>query len=162
MPWNEYHFTDTWDIPAPCEAVWDLLARPVDYPRWWDCFRKCVALDGDEPRLGARAQITARGWLPYTLRYTVKTTALERPRLIQFDVTGDFFVEGGKWVLTPSKSGGTQATLEWNPRVEKPVVKQLSPLFKPLFQSNHRYMMGRGQRQIAAYLKAPGVRTGRA
>lgn len=154
MPFNQYRFTDQWDIPAPAEEVWDLLARSKDYPRWWDCFRKCTPLDGDEPRVGARVQIMARGWLPYTLRYTVNTTALDRPRLIQFNVTGDFIVQGAKWVLRANASTGTQATLEWNPRVEKPVIKQMSPLLKPLFRSNHRYMMNRGERQLTAHVAA--------
>jgi hypothetical protein len=48
-------------------------------------------------------------------------------------------------------------TLEWNPCVEKPLVKFLSPILKPLFYWNHEWTMKRGERQIVEYLKSGGV-----
>ena len=47
---------------------------------------------------------------------------------------------------------GTVVTLEWNPIVEKPLVKFLSPILKPLFRWNHEWTMKRGARQIMEYL----------
>lgn len=37
--------------------------------------------------------------------------------------------------------------------VEKPGVKQLSPVLKPLFRWNHRWAMERGQRGVRALLR---------
>jgi hypothetical protein len=59
---------------------------------------------------------------------------------------GDF-VGGGSWSFE-STEGGTTAVFEFRPRVEKPGVKQLSPLLKPLFRWNHRWAMKRGERGV--------------
>jgi hypothetical protein len=42
-------------------------------------------------------------------------------------------------------------------RVQKLVVKFLSPILKPLFRWNHEWTMKRGERQIAEYLTKWGV-----
>jgi hypothetical protein len=51
-----------------------------------------------------------------------------------------------------SKGNGTHVVLDWNPIVEKPVVKLLSPVLKPIFRWNHNWTMIRGQRQIVEYM----------
>ncbi|HYR44360.1 MAG TPA: hypothetical protein VER98_15125 [Terriglobia bacterium] len=50
------------------------------------------------------------------------------------------------------KGTGTNVVLDWNPIVEKPVVKLLSPILKPIFRWNHNWTMVRGQRQIVDYM----------
>ena len=47
---------------------------------------------------------------------------------------------------------GTLVTLDWNPKVEKPIVKLLSPVLKPVFEWNHHWAMNRGEKQLAEYL----------
>lgn len=47
-------------------------------------------------------------------------------------------------------------SLEWNQRVEKPLIKILSALLKPIFRWNHEWTMKRGERQIVEYLKNGG------
>ena len=49
---------------------------------------------------------------------------------------------------------GTDATLEWNPVVDKMVIRLLSPIAKPLFRSNHSWTMRHGERQLIEYLTA--------
>jgi hypothetical protein len=44
--------------------------------------------------------------------------------------------------------GGTKAIFDFRPRVEKPGVKQLSPILKPLFRWNHRRAMTLGERGV--------------
>ena len=56
----------------------------------------------------------------------------------------------------PSRGEATSVTLEWNPKVEKPLVKIFFPILKPLFYWNHKWTMKRGERQIAEYLKNGG------
>jgi hypothetical protein len=56
----------------------------------------------------------------------------------------------------PSRDEATSVTLEWNPKVEKPLVKILSPILKPVFRWNHEWTMKHGQRQIVEYLKNGG------
>ena len=129
--------------------------RPKEFPVWWQgvYLSHHEPLDGagDEPKVGTRIAAVARGRLPYILRFTIETTALQKPRLIAFKATGDFETDDSRWILTP-KGSGTHVVLDWNPIVEKPVVKLLSPLLKPVFRWNHNWTMVRGQRQIVDYL----------
>ncbi len=149
-PANVYHFEDRWRVPFPAEKVWDVLSRPEDYPGWWrGVYLSAAALDKDKRRVA----VVARGWLPYKLRFTIETLRTEKPKLIEFRATGDFVTDVSRWVLKP-QGEETVVTLEWNPRVEKPVVKILSPILKPLFHWNHEWTMKRGERQIAEYLNS--------
>jgi uncharacterized protein YndB with AHSA1/START domain len=151
---NKYHFEDHWDVPFPIDQVWEVLSRAKEFPLWWQgVYLSVNSLDGaDEPRVGARVAAVARGRLPYRLRFTIETTALEKPRLIAFKASGDFETDESRWLLSPT-ANGTHVILDWNPKVEKPVVKLLSPLLKPLFRWNHNWTMIRGQRQIIAFMR---------
>jgi hypothetical protein len=153
MPWNKYHFEDHWEVPFPIDDVWDVLSRPREFPLWWrGVYLSVQALDNSaEPRVGARVSAVARGWLPYKLRFTIETTILEKPRLIAFKASGDFRTDDSRWILRPIGSK-TQVVLDWNPIVEKGIVRLLSPMLKPVFRWNHNWTMVRGQRQIVEYM----------
>ena len=149
MASNSYHFEDRWQVRFPIEQVWEVLARPEEYPRWWrGVYLSATRLDAE----GKRVAVVARGWLPYKLRFTIESALQEKPRLIAFRATGDFVTNLSRWVLEPH-GDLTAVTLEWNPRVEKPIVKFLSPVLRPLFRWNHEWTMRRGERQIAEYLR---------
>jgi hypothetical protein len=153
MGFNKYHFEDHWDVPFPIDDVWEVLSRAREFPLWWQgVYLSADPLDHhDEPAVGARIAAVARGWLPYKLRFTIETIALERPRLIAFKATGDFKTDDSRWILNPNGTG-THVILDWNPIVEKSVVKLLSPLLKPVFRWNHNWTMVRGQHQIVEYM----------
>jgi hypothetical protein len=153
MSANLYHFEDHWSVPHPAPVVWDVLSQSRQYPAWWNqVYLSAEPLDGcTEPRVGGRVAVVAKGRLPYKLRFTVETLKLERPTLIEFKATGDFRTESSRWVLTP-RGNSTDVLLDWNPIVEKPIIKLLSPILKPVFRWNHDWTMKVGQRQIIAYL----------
>lgn len=149
MPANVYRFVDRWRVPFPPEKVWEALAEPENYPRWWrGVYLSARRLDAE----GRRVAVVARGRLPYKLKFTIETIRTEKPRLIEFRAAGDFVADLSRWSVEPASSGSS-VTLEWNPRVEKPLVKFLSPVLKPLFRWNHGWSMRRGERQIAEYLQ---------
>jgi uncharacterized protein YndB with AHSA1/START domain len=154
MPANLYEFRDEWHIPFPIEQVWDLISRPSRYPEWWwKVFLRARLLnDLPEPSVGGRVEFLAKGWLPYKVRYTAETTRLEPPTLMEFKATGDFRTDASRWVLK-EENGGTSATLEWNPIVDKAIIKLTSPVAKPLFRSNHSWTMRHGERQLIEYMK---------
>ena len=55
---NAYHIEDHWCVPFPTEKVWDALAEPENYPRWWrGVYLSAKALDKD----GKRVAVVARG-----------------------------------------------------------------------------------------------------
>ena len=153
MALNKYHFEDHWEVPFAIDRVWTVLSRARDFPVWWQGVYLSVDPldDAGEPRVGARVAAVARGWLPYKLRFTIETTKLEKPQLIAFKASGDFETDESSWLLTPN-GAGTHVVLDWNPIVEKRVVKLLSPLLKPIFRWNHQWTMDRGQSQIIEYL----------
>ncbi|HET7567758.1 MAG TPA: SRPBCC family protein [Gaiellaceae bacterium] len=138
----QYRFLDEWHLPAEVDRVYDLLGRPLEYPRWWgDVF---LAAEGDsgEPTPGKRIAVVARGFLPYRLRFSLTTLEAERPYRIHSRLDGDF--EGtGTWLLAEDEDG-TRAQLDWRPDVRKPGVRELSPLLRPLFRANHSWTMRRG------------------
>jgi uncharacterized protein YndB with AHSA1/START domain len=159
MAANTYKFVDRWHIPYPIEMVWEALSLPEHYPTWWQgvYLSARTLVDGSPDGAGRQVAVVARGWLPYRLRFTIETLNLRKPHLIEFRASGDFVTDASRWLLK-SEANGTRVTLEWNPRVEKPIVKFLSPILKPIFRWNHHWTMRRGQVQLASYLSAKTVR----
>jgi hypothetical protein len=146
--YNEYRFVDRWLVRASLEATYDVIGDTIGYPRWWGDVFVNVEGDGGPPRPGRHARIVSRGFLPYLLRWEAQVVEAEAPRRFAFVMTGDF-VGSGSWTFD-SGDDGTAAIFEFRPRVEKPGVKQLSPILKPLFRWNHRWAMQRGERGVNA------------
>jgi len=156
MPLHEYHFSERWLVPANACEVWDVLADAKLLPDWWrGVYLECVALgDVREPRVGDRFRALARGALPYRLRFTLETAALERPRLVMVKVSGDL---NGTWQATLcQKPDGTRVELEQHVLADKPLLRFFSPLLKPLFAWNHRWTTPRGQAGLTAFLAERG------
>jgi len=138
----EYRFLDEWRLAADVERVYDLLGRPLDYPRWWSDVFLTAEGDGGEPSPGKCVTVCARGFLPYRLRFSLTCLEAERPRRIHSRLDGDF--EGtGTWLLERDGTG-THVVLDWRPSVRKAGVRQLTPLLRPLFRANHAWTMRRG------------------
>jgi uncharacterized protein YndB with AHSA1/START domain len=155
----EYQFVDRWFVPAPVEEVYDLIGDQLSYPSWWGEVFLSVTGDGGPPRPGRRASVVAKGFLPYKLHFDAETTEAERPRKITMRLSGDF-QGGGFWTFT-EQGDGTEAVLDWRPIVEKPFVKHLTPVLRPLFRANHNWTMRRGQEAALrlvrdGHLRQPG------
>ncbi|HZR91188.1 MAG TPA: SRPBCC family protein [Gaiellaceae bacterium] len=147
----EYRFVDCWLVPGTAEEVYDVIGDALAYPRWWgDVFLETGG-DPGPPRPGRRTTVLAKGFLPYRLRFASEVVEAERPQLIRMALSGDF-QGGGTWTFEPA-DGGTRAVLDWRPAVEKPLVRWLTPLLRPLFRANHTWTMKRGQRHIADELQ---------
>jgi uncharacterized protein YndB with AHSA1/START domain len=145
-----YSFVDEWRVPAPVEAVYDLLSCPRDYPSWWgDAFLEGEG-DPGPAAPGKRARLETRGLLPYRLRWELVCVEARAPRLLVSRIQGDFVGEG-IWTLT-AVDGGTRAVLEWRVEVRKRLIRHLTPILRPLFAWNHRWAMRRGQERIVALL----------
>ena len=148
--YNEYRFVDRWIVHAPPAVAYDTIGDTLGYPGWWGDVFVSVDGDGGPPRRGRHVRIVSRGFLPYRLRWEAEVSDAEAPRRFGFTMTGDF-VGSGSWSFEPAE-GGTSAVFEFRPRVEKPGVKQLSPLLKPVFRWNNRWAMVRGERGLDALL----------
>ncbi|MDQ5829622.1 MAG: SRPBCC family protein [Actinomycetota bacterium] len=157
MPANSYRFDEYWWIPgASPEEVYGTISQVRLLPEWWKgVYLEAEPLDGAaEPYVGARARVKARGRLPYELNFVFETTALQPGRLVEVRTIGDFV---GVWRATlSSEPGGTRVDIDWRVVVEKPLIRSLSPLLKPLFAWNHNWTTPRGEAGLRSYLRERG------
>jgi uncharacterized protein YndB with AHSA1/START domain len=146
----EYRFLDEWLVPHPVEAVYDLMADVHGYPEWWGDVWVSTNGHSGPPSPGSRTQVVAHGYLPYRLRYEFECVAVDPPRRIDSILHGDF--EGSASLAFEAADGGTRVVLDFRPRVNKAGVRQLTPLLRPIFRSNHAWAMRRGEQRIAERL----------
>lgn len=153
MPTHDYHFVTRWQMPAAADTIMNVLRDPQDLPRWWPAVYLGVKeiAAGDEKGVGKRITLYTKGWLPYTLRWEFEITEAEPPRRFALTATGDF-VGRGVWTFEPN-ADGCLVTYEWRIRAEKPLLKRLSFILKPLFAMNHRWAMARGEESLRLELQ---------
>jgi hypothetical protein len=145
MAVNDYQFVTHWRVQATVEEVADILGDPLSLTRWWPE----VYLDvrelapGDSRGIGRRIGLLTKGWLPYTLRWEFEIVESRYPRGFTIVARGDF-AGRGVWTFEPGGSF-VDITYDWRIRAEKPLLKYLSFLLKPIFAANHRWAMARGE-----------------
>lgn len=144
----EYRFLTTWLLDAPREPVWDLLYDQRAWPSWWRGVEKVIELDpGEEDGLGSHSRMTWRSFLPYGLVFEARTVRIERPHLIEAQVSGEL-AGLGRWRLF-EQNDTTTALYEWNVRTTKAWMNLLAPVARPFFAWNHDWVMARGGEGIA-------------
>ncbi|KOG30917.1 MULTISPECIES: SRPBCC family protein [Streptomyces] len=146
MDWCRYRFRSVWRLPAPPDAVYAVLARAEDYPRWWPQVREVVSLDD------TTGTARFRSLLPYDLVVTAR--ALRRDpaaRVLEVGLGGD--LEGwARWTLT-AEGAGTRALYEQEVEVRARLLRALAVPGRPVFRANHALMMRGGRRGLAAELE---------
>ena len=147
---SEYVFVDEWDVDAPPDAVFDALADATTYPKWWRPVYIETTTDGP-PGIGRTSQQHFKGMLPYHLHTTSTITLYERPTAVGADVEGDLRGRG-LWTLTP-RDGGTHVRFDWRVYAEKPIVRALTPVLRPLFRWNHAWAIARAQAGLEPYAR---------
>ena len=145
---NQYRLTCHWTVQADIEDVFDILNDTAGYARWWSA----VFLEVEEwTEGGVRVgRVLSRGWLPYRLRWTGRQTEVERPTRLATRVQGDFDGEG-RWEL---RQAGDLVEIDfaWTVDANKPLLRYLSPLLKPIFKANHDWAMRQGFSGLLAEL----------
>ena len=148
---SDYVFIDEWDVDAPQEAVFDALADARTYPEWWKPVYIDVEADG-EPAPGTESRQHFKGRLPYHLHTRSRIVRLEPPHVIEGDVDGDLRGHG-RWTLTDTPDGGTHVRFDWRVNAEKPIVRALTPVLRPLFRWNHAWAIARAQEGLEPYAR---------
>ena len=145
---NAYRFLTRWRLEATCGEVADVLGDPLALTRWWPS----VYLDVRELRapdargLGRRVRLRTKGWLPYTLTWEFEVVESRYPYGFAIAASGDF--EGrGVWTFTQD-GPFVDVVYDWRITAEKPLLRDLSFLLKPLFEANHRWAMARGEESL--------------
>ena len=148
-------FVDEWDVLAPIGAVFDALADARTYTEWWTPVYKSVDADGP-PTVGATSRQRFKGRLPYTLTTRSTITRLERPHLIAGDVVGDLSGQG-IWTLTEDE-GTIHVRFDWTVQADRPLIRLLTPIARPLFRWNHAYAIACAMEGLEPY--AQGLAAG--
>jgi hypothetical protein len=108
---------------------------------------------GPEPGPGIPRPVSlhTKGWLPYTLRWTLTVTEPVTRSGFALTAAGD--LNGtGRWTFEPD-GPETVVTYDWRVSAAKPLLRRLSWLLKPAFAANHRWAMARGQESLALELR---------
>ena len=153
MPANQYHFVTKWRVQGTVEQVSDILGDPLDLPRWWPSVYLAVREiePGGEGGVGRVVELHTKGWLPYTLHWSFRVTESRRPVGFSLVAWGDFDGEG---VWNFEQDGRfVNITYDWKIRADKPLLRYLSFLLKPVFSANHRWAMARGEESLRSALE---------
>ena len=149
-PVSGYVFIDEWDVDAPIDVVFDAIADARTYPDWWGAVYIDVEADGP-PEPGASSRQHFKGKLPYHLRTTSTLEQLDRPHAIAGRVEGDLSGRG-VWTLT-EHGDGTHVRFDWRVNADKPLLRVLTPLLRPLFRWNHNWAIARAMEGLEPYAR---------
>jgi hypothetical protein len=144
MASNDYHFVTVWRIRATVDEIAQILSDAEALARWWPSVYLEVRQEraGDAQGVGKRVSLFTKGWLPYTLRWRFEVTEVSHGGFVLV-AEGDF-VGRGEWIF---KEDGewVNMTYDWRIEANKPLLRYLSFLFKPLFSINHLWAMRQGE-----------------
>lgn len=140
MASQDYHFITHWRVKGTIREVFAILGDAEALPRWWPSVYLDVKVlkEGDsKTNIGKVIDLYTKGWLPYTLRWKFIVTKNEFPNNVTLEASGDF-VGCGIWTL---KQDGEIADIiyDWKIRADKPFLRKLSFIMKPVFAANHRW-----------------------
>jgi len=159
MAANEYHFITEWHIPGEIQEVFEVIADDSSLRCWWPS----VYLDvqqlkpGNERGIGKEIRLYTKGWLPYTLRWDFTVTESNPPTCFGLEARGDF--EGrGFWNLE-QHDDHVHVVYDWKILAEKPVLKYLSFVMRPIFAANHRWAMAKGEESLLLELRRRRAKT---
>lgn len=150
---HDYHFVTRWRVPGTCGEVADVLSDPLALPRWWpSVYLRVDQLEPPGPDgVGRRVRLHTKGWLPYTLIWELVTVEQFYPNRIVLDAFGDF-VGRGIWTFVQD-GPDVNVIYDWRIRAEKPLLRQLSWILRPVFEANHRWAMAQGEESLRLELQ---------
>ena len=129
---TDYEFRTVWRVAGTPEEVAAVLGDATALPRWWPSVYLSVepVAGGPEPGPGIPrpTRLHTKGWLPYTLRWTLTVTEPVTGRGFALTAAGD--LNGtGRWTFEPD-GPETVITYDWRVSTAKPLLRRLSWLLK--------------------------------
>jgi hypothetical protein len=152
MARNDYHFITHWRVKGTVQEVADIIGDVDALVSWWPSVYLDVkkVRSGDEAGVGSEYALYTKGWLPYTLRWSFRVTEVKYPYGSSLEAEGDF---KGRGIWTYEQDGPwVNVTYDWKIRANKPLLRLMSPVLKPLFSANHRWAMEKGRESLALEL----------
>jgi hypothetical protein len=150
---NEYRFLTRWRVEGTTGEVADILGNPAELTRWWPAvYLEAQEITPPDSRgVGRRVRLLTKGWLPYTLRWELVVTDSRYPHGFTLEAAGDF-VGRGVWTFTQD-GPFVDIAYDWRIRAEKPLLRRLSAILRPLFEANHRWAMRQGEESLILELR---------
>ncbi len=150
---NDYEFVTVWRVAGTVDEVKVALGDAEALPRWWPAvyLSTRVVAAGQPNGVGSEVELHTKGWLPYTLIWTLRITEPITDTGFALSARGD--LEGhGRWTFEPD-GPEVQITYDWRVSATKPLLRRLGWLLKPGFAANHRWAMARGEESLRLELR---------
>jgi hypothetical protein len=144
MAANGYHFVTRWRVKGTVSEISSIIGDAAGLERWWPSVYLDIAVlePGDERGIGGVVSLLTKGFLPYTLRWQFRVVESRAPHGFTLEAFGDF-VGRGVWAFVQDGEV-VDITYDWRIEAQKPILKHLSFVLKPLFSLNHEWAMARG------------------
>jgi hypothetical protein len=154
MSANKYHFVTRWRFEGTPEEIFSVISRPEEFPRWWgSVYLEAEEMEaGDVSGLGRSVRFRTKGLLPYRLHWQSRAVEIDKPRRLMVEATGDL-AGRGSWYLEQDQHF-TDVMFDWQISADKPLLRYLSWLLKPMFRANHHWAMEEGRRGLEKELRA--------
>jgi hypothetical protein len=142
---SRYEFQTVWRVKGTVSEVAHVITDdPTDLVRWWPSVYLDVQQieEGEPSGVGRAYRLYTKGWLPYRLRWSFRVTEVEYERRIAIEAWGDF---NGTGVWHFEQEGDTAVvTYDWRISADKPLLRYLSFLLRPVFSANYHWAMRQG------------------
>jgi uncharacterized protein YndB with AHSA1/START domain len=125
------------------DALWEVLARPGDFPKWWTWLK---TLDTDELAEGITAHCLIRAPIPWSLRLTVRLDKVVPGQRVDAYATGDL-VGRAHLEVTPHPEG-SQLRLQWELEPHERTLGALGRVARPVLQWGQDWVVSNGVRQF--------------
>lgn len=151
---SSYHFTTRWVVEATCAEVYRTLESAEDLPRWWpSVYLEVKQLEAGQPGgVGKVVALCARGFLPFTLKWRFRVMQTRFPHGFALKAEGDF-IGTGEWTFRQLDDERCEVIYDWRVRAEKPLLKKLTWLLRPVFSANHDWAMKKGEESLKLELR---------
>ena len=153
MSASAYRFVTEWEMVGTAREVADVLADPLELPSWWPSVYLAVeeVTPGGEGGVGRHVRVLTKGWLPYTLSWSFRVVESRHPHGFTLEADGDL---AGRGVWTFEERGAfVHVTYDWRIVAQRPLLRLLSPVARPVFAANHRWAMQRGEESLKLELQ---------
>jgi hypothetical protein len=153
MSASAYRFVTEWEMVGTAREVADVLADPLELPRWWPSVYLAVeeVTPGGEGGVGRHVRVLTKGWLPYTFSWSFRIVESRHPHGFTLEADGDL---AGRGVWTFEERGAfVHVTCDWQIVAQRPLLRLLSPVARPVFAANHRWAMQRGEESLKLELE---------
>lgn len=150
---SDYEFLTEWRVPGTIAEVREVLSDAEALPRWWPAVYLAIRplAQGAPDGVSREVDLHTKGWLPYTLRWTLRITEPITDQGFALEARGD--LNGtGRWTFA-QEGPEVVITYDWRVSAAKPLLQRLSWLLRPAFAANHVWAMRRGEESLRLELR---------